>query len=154
MITIDPTYHSIMNTIPINELLKTYKQTCLKYYDKKYKKKGYLHKDEQYQQMICTHLYYIKSSNELEHLLNDKYSKTYLQEKYNPHLHILIDIPSNEIMDFFFHIKKKMRMKYPYSKCDFIFVKQNQQDQIKTIQYADKEQSVFYTKTDLINGVI
>lgn len=155
MITIDPTYHSIMNTIQINELLKAYKQTCLSYYNKKYKRKAHLHKDEQYQQGIFSHLYYIKSSNELEHLMNDKYSKEYLKEKYNPHLHILIaDIPATEIMDFFFHIKKKMRMKYPHSKCDFIQVKQTQQDQIKAIQYADKEHSIFYTKSDLINGVI
>lgn len=154
MITIDPTYHSIMNTIQINKLLKTYKQTCLSYYNKKYKKKAHLYKDEQYQQMICSHLYYVKSSNELEYLLNDKLSKEYLKEKYNPHLHILVDTPASEIMDFFFFIKKKMRVKYPYSKCDFIPVKQNQQDQIKAISYADKEQSIFYTKSDLINGVI
>ena len=81
-------------------------------------------------------------------------SKEYLKESYNPHLHILIDIPATEIMDFFFHIKKKMRMKYPHSKCDFVQVKQHLQDQIKAISYADKEQTIFYTKTDLINGVI
>ena len=152
MITIQPTYHNIFKKIPINQLLKSYKYITLDYYDRKYKRKAHLHKEEQYKQMICSHLYETNSSDREYLIKNDL--KDILQELYHPHLHCLISCPNEEIMDYFFFIKKKMRMKYPLSSCDLIKINQLEEDQIRAIQYGDKEQSIFYTKTDLINGVI
>ena len=152
MITIQPTYNNRFKKIPINELLKSYKYIILDYYDKKYNRKAHLHKEEQYKQMICSHLYETNSADR-EYLIRNDYTDT-LRELYHPHLHCLIQCPNNEIMDFFFFIKKKMRMKYPLSSCDLVKINQLEEDQIRVIQYGDKEQSIFYTKTDLINGVI
>lgn len=147
MITIDPTYYSIKCKIPVNDLLRSYK----------FVSDDYLKMNEGkqiYPQLICSHLFYIKTSNELEYM---KANYDYTQElfkKYNPHLHIMATIPPDEQMDYFFFVKKKMKMIYPYSMCDFRQIGQSDDEQIKVIYYGMKENTTIYNHNDLTNGVI
>ena len=147
MITIDPTYHSIKCKIPVNDLLHKYKFVNDEYFKNK--------QDKQiYPQLICSHLYYIKTSKELEYLKTNYDYTQELMKKYNPHLHIIASIPPAEQMDYFFFIKKSMKMLCPYSMCDFRQIGQSDDEQIKVIYYGMKEDTTIYNHNDLTNGVI
>lgn len=148
MITIDPTYHSIIYKIPIKLLLSTYKHILIDWYDKKFHNKLHLHKDEQYIQLVCSHLYYIKNSKEREFLIKHKFFDE-LDDRYNPHLHILIDIPTGEVMDFFMFLKKRMRLEFNYSKCDIKKLGSSELDLIHSIKYGMKEETESYDHFDL-----
>lgn len=154
LIIINPCYDCFIKNVRINDLLKSYKHIVLDWYDIKYHRKSHLHKQDQYKQLIGSHLYDIHTSKELAYLQNNNY-KEELKEKYDPHLHIMLDIPPKEQLSFFKFIQKKMRMKYPNSSCQFKALPYSKEDQIREMDYCIKEKEcIVYNHYDLQNGVI
>ena len=154
VIIINPCYGSYIKSVKINELLTTYKHIVLDWYDIKYNRKPHLHKQDQYRQLIGSHLYDIHTSKELEYLKKNNYQEELL-DRYDPHLHILLDIPPKEQLSYFKFVQKKMRIKYPFSSCVFKALPYNEEDQIREIDYCIKEVGCIpYSHYDLQNGVI
>ena len=123
------TFNPHIENLSQNNLLNNFTTILKKYYRKTLGSRYYKHKDKQYRIGIFQEIG----------------STDYKQ----PHLHIIVDVPTNMMMKFYNFLKNSLTTIYPHLTSDFQLIGSRKNDEVNVYAYCLKEGSSIITNNDL-----
>ena len=123
------TFNPHIENLSQNNLLNNFTTILKKYYRKTLGSRYYKHKDKQYQIGIFQEIG----------------STDYKQ----PHLHIIVDVPTNMMMKFYNFLKNSLTTIYPHLTSDFQLIGSRKNDEANVYAYCLKEGGSIITNSDL-----
>ena len=127
------TFNPHIENLSQNNLLNNFITIVKKYYRKQLGSRYYKHKDKQYQIGIFQEIG----------------SSDYKQ----PHLHIIVDVPTSMMMKFYNFLKNSLTSIYPHLTSDFQLIGSRKCDEVNVYNYCLKEGSSIITNNDLYEKI-
>ena len=127
------TYNPHIENLSQSNLLNNFKEILKKYYRKQLGSRYYKHKDKQYQIGIFQEIG----------------SSDYKQ----PHLHIIVDVPTSMMMKFYNFLKNSLTSIYPHLTSDFQLIGPRKCDEVNVYNYCLKEGGSIITNNDLYEKI-
>jgi len=127
------TYNPHIENLSQTTLLNHFKEILKKYYRKYLGARYYKHKDKQY----------------LIGIFQEIGSTDYKQ----PHLHIIVDVPTDKMMKFYLFLKNGLTSIYPHLTSNFQMIGSRKYDEVNVYNYCLKEGGQIITNTDLYQKI-
>ena len=127
------TFNPHIENLSQNNLLNNFITIVKKYYRKQLGSRYYKHKDKQYQIGIFQEIG----------------SSDYKQ----PHLHIIVDVPTSMMMKFYNFLKNSLTSIYPHLTSDFQLIGSRKYDEVNVYNYCLKEGGSIITNNDLYEKI-
>lgn len=127
------TFNPHIENLSQNNLLNNFITILKKYYRKQLGSRYYKHKDKQYQIGIFQEIG----------------SSDYKQ----PHLHIIVDVPTSMMMKFYNFLKNSLTSIYPHLTSDFQLIGSRKCDEVNVYNYCLKEDGSIITNNDLYDKI-
>ena len=127
------TYNPHIENLSQTTLLNHFKEILKKYYRKYLGSRYYKHKDKQY----------------LIGIFQEIGSTDYKQ----PHLHIIVDVPTDKMMKFYLFLKNGLTSIYPHLTSNFQMIGSRKYDEVNVYNYCLKEGGQIITNTDLYQKI-
>ena len=127
------TFNPHIENLSQNNLLNNFTTILKKYYRKTLGSRYYKHKDKQYQIGIFQEIG----------------STDYKQ----PHLHIIVDVPTSMMMKFYNFLKNSLTSIYPHLTSDFQLIGSRKYDEVNVYNYCLKEGGSIITNNDLYEKI-
>lgn len=127
------TYNPHIENLSQTTLLNNFKDILKKYYRKYLGSRYYKHKDKQYQIGI--------------------FQEIGSEDFKQPHLHIIVDVPTNMMMKFYNFLKDSLVNIYPHLTANFQMIGSRKYDETNVYNYCLKEGGSIVTNSDLYEKI-